>query len=41
MVSLGSFFAPEMTFLKSWPGVNFGIAFFLVRIRSPVAGLRA
>ncbi len=40
-VSFGSFFAPETTFFRSWPGVNFGTAFFLVRIRSPVAGLRA
>lgn len=40
-VSFGSFFAPDTTFLSSWPGLNFGTAFFLVRIRSPVAGLRA
>jgi len=39
-VSLGSFLAPEMTFLRSWPGVNFGTDFFFDFIRSPVCGLR-
>src|SRR3546814_17908862 len=39
-VSLGSFFAPEITALRSAPGVNFGIAFFLALICSPVRGLR-
>ena len=39
-VSLGSFLAPEMTFFRSWPGVNFGTAVFLAFIRSPVRGLR-
>lgn len=37
---LGSFFAPETTAFKSAPGLNFGTAFFLARIRSPVWGLR-
>ena len=39
-VSFGSFLAPEMTFFRSWPGVNFGTAVFLAFIRSPVRGLR-
>jgi len=39
-VSFGSFFAPEITFLRSAPGVNFGTAFFLVFTGSPVRGLR-
>ncbi len=39
-VSLGSFLAPETTFFRSAPGVNFGTAFFLARILSPVCGLR-
>jgi hypothetical protein len=39
-VSLGSFFAPEMTFFRSAPGVNFGTDFFFDFIRSPVWGLR-
>jgi hypothetical protein len=40
MVSLGSFFAPETTFFRSAPAVNFGTAVFLARICSPVRGLR-
>jgi hypothetical protein len=36
----GSFFAPEITFLRSAPGVNLGTAFFLVLMRSPVCGFR-
>ena len=39
-VSLGSFFAPETMFLRSWPGENFGTDFFFDFIRSPVCGLR-
>ncbi len=39
-VSFGSFFAPEMTFLRSWPAVNFGTAVFLAFMRSPVRGFR-
>jgi hypothetical protein len=39
-VSLGSFFAPEMTSLSSLPAENFGTAFFFDFIRSPVWGLR-
>ena len=39
-VSLGSFFAPETTALRSAPAVNLGIAVFLALIRSPVRGLR-
>jgi hypothetical protein len=39
-VSLGSFLAPETTFLRSAPGLNFGTAFFLALMRSPVCGLR-
>lgn len=39
-VSLGSFLAPETTFLRSWPGENFGTDFFFDFIRSPVCGLR-
>jgi hypothetical protein len=39
-VSFGSFFAPEMTFFRSAPGVNLGTDFFFVRTRSPVCGLR-
>ncbi len=39
-VSLGSFFAPEMTFFRSAPGVNFGTAFFFDLILWPVCGLR-
>ena len=39
--SLGSFLAPETTFFRSWPGVNFGTFFFLVRMVAPVCGLRA
>jgi hypothetical protein len=40
-VSFGSFLAPETTFLRSCPGVNFGTFFFFVRMVSPVEGLRA
>ena len=39
-VSLGSFLAPEMTFLRSAPAVNFGTDFFLDFILAPVCGLR-
>jgi hypothetical protein len=39
-VSLGSFLAPETTFLRSWPGENFGTDFFFDFIRSPVCGFR-
>jgi hypothetical protein len=39
-VSFGSFFAPETTFFRSAPALNFGIAVFLALIRSPVRGLR-
>ena len=39
-VSLGSFFAPETTALRSAPALNFGMAVFLALIRSPVRGLR-
>ena len=39
-VSLGSFFAPETTFFRSAPAVNFGTDFFLALTRSPVCGLR-
>ena len=39
-VSLGSFFAPEMTSLSSLPAENFGTDFFFDFIRSPVWGLR-
>ena len=39
-VSLGSFFAPEMTFFRSAPGVNFGTAFFFDLMLWPVCGLR-
>ena len=39
-VSLPSFFSPETNFLSSAPAVNFGTAFFLAFILSPVAGLR-
>ena len=38
--SLGSFLAPETIALRSAPAVNFGIAVFLARMRSPVRGLR-
>ena len=40
MVSFGSFLAPETTFFRSAPGVNFGTAVFLALICSPVWGLR-
>jgi hypothetical protein len=39
-VSFGSFFAPDTTFFRSAPALNFGIAVFLALIRSPVRGLR-
>ena len=39
-VSFGSFLAPEMTFFRSAPGLNFGTAVFLALSRSPVCGLR-
>ncbi len=39
-VSLGSFLAPDTTFLRSAPAVNFGTDFFLAFTRSPVCGLR-
>jgi len=39
-VSFGSFFAPEMTFFRSAPGVNFGTAFFFDLMLWPVCGLR-
>src|SRR5690606_1958167 len=39
-VSFGSFLAPETTFLRSAPGLNFGTAVFFALIRSPVCGLR-
>jgi len=39
-VSLGSFLAPETTFLRSAPAVNFGTEVFLALMRSPVCGLR-
>ena len=39
-VSLGSFLAPEMTFLSAWPALNLGTAFFFDLMRSPVCGLR-
>jgi hypothetical protein len=39
-VSLGSFLAPETTFLRSCPGENFGTDFFFDFIRSPVCGFR-
>ena len=40
IVSFGSFLAPETTFFRSAPALNFGTAVFLARIRSPVRGLR-
>lgn len=40
IVALTSFFSPETTAFSSAPGLNFGTAFFLARIRSPVWGLR-
>jgi len=39
-VSFGSFLAPDTTFFRSAPGLNFGTAVFLALIRSPVCGLR-
>src|SRR6476469_2215576 len=39
-VSLGSFLAPDTTFLRSAPAVNFGTAVFLALMRAPVCGLR-
>ncbi len=38
--SFGSFLAPETTFFRSAPAVNFGMAVFLALMRSPVRGLR-
>ncbi len=38
--ALGSFLAPDTTFFRSWPGVNFGTDFFLAFMRAPVWGLR-
>ncbi len=40
VVAFGSFFAPDTTALRSAPGLNFGTAVFLARVRSPVRGLR-
>ena len=40
LASFGSFLAPEMTFFRSGPGMNFGTAVFLALIRAPVCGLR-
>ena len=39
-VSFGSFLAPDTTFFRSAPAVNFGTAVFLALIRAPVCGLR-
>ena len=39
-ISFGSFLAPETTFFRSAPAVNFGTAVFFALIRSPVCGLR-
>jgi hypothetical protein len=39
-VTAGGFFAPETTFLRAAPAVNFGTAVFFALIRSPVCGLR-
>jgi hypothetical protein len=39
-VSFGSFLAPDTTFFRSAPGLNFGMAVFFALIRSPVRGLR-
>ena len=39
-VTAGSFLAPDTTFLRSAPAVNFGTAVFFALIRSPVWGLR-
>ena len=39
-VSFGSFLAPETTFFRSWPGLNFGTAVFFAFMRAPVCGLR-
>jgi hypothetical protein len=39
-VNFGSFLAPEMTFFRSAPGVNFGTAFFFDLMLWPVCGLR-
>ena len=36
----GSFLAPETTFFRSAPALNFGTDFFLVFTRAPVCGLR-
>ncbi len=40
IVSFGSFFAPETTFFKSAPALNFGTEVFFALIRAPVCGLR-
>jgi hypothetical protein len=39
-VSFGGFLAPDTTFFRSAPAVNFGTAIFLALIRAPVCGLR-
>ncbi len=39
-VRLGSFLAPETTFLSSAPAVNFGTDFRFALMRSPVCGFR-
>lgn len=39
-LSFGSFFAPETTFFRSAPGVNFGTFVAFALMRSPVRGLR-
>ena len=39
-VSFGGFLAPDTTFFRSAPAVNFGTAVFLALIRAPVCGLR-
>ena len=39
-VSFGSFLAPETTFFRSAPALNFGTDVFLALIRAPVCGLR-
>ena len=38
--SFGSFLAPETTFFRSAPAVNFGTAVFFALMRAPVCGLR-
>ena len=39
-VSFGSFLAPETTFFRSAPALNFGTDVFLALMRAPVCGLR-